>query len=148
MTQIDIRPAGARNAVHSSIDADGISRLVDTFYGRIREHPRLGPIFEARLEGRWTEHLQKMKLFWRSVLLKSGAYKGRPVPAHLALSSIVSADYGEWLAVFRPVARDVFETEAAEAVIEVAERIAQSLWLASFGHAGSDVPSALKSANG
>ncbi|MBA5779024.1 group III truncated hemoglobin [Stappia sp. F7233] len=148
MTEIDIRPAGARNAVHPSIDADGISRLVDTFYGRIREHPRLGPIFEAKLEGNWTPHLQKMKLFWHSVLLKSGAYKGRPVPTHLALKSIVSSDYGEWLAVFRPVAHEVFEAEAAEAVIEVAERIAQSLWLATFGFAGSDVPGALKSSGG
>ncbi len=131
---------------HPEITADAIKLLVETFYGRIREHSRLGPLFEQRLSGRWPEHLQKMELFWQSVLLKNGAYKGKPVPAHLQQKAIVSSDYAEWLSVFRPVAREIFPTEAVAAeVIATAERIAESLWLATFGFAGTNPPPELRS---
>ncbi len=140
MTSLDIRPAGDRSPVHPDIDPQTIARLVDIFYGRIREHPRLGPIFESRLAGRWPEHIATMNRFWNSVLLKTGTYKGRPVPAHLALKTIKSDDYGQWLALFRTVAHEVFREEAAAAVIAVAERIAESLWLATFGFPGIERP--------
>ena len=39
------------------IDPRFIDRLVETFYGRIQEHATLGPVFEAKLHGRWPEHL-------------------------------------------------------------------------------------------
>ena len=141
---IDIRPAPKREPAHPAIDAEGISRLVETFYARVRADARLGPIFEARLEGRWPEHLKKMKLFWHSVLLRSGAYKGKPVESHRALDSVLPQDYRQWLALFRPVAQEVFEPEAARAVIDAAERIAESLWLASFGTPGVMTPDWMK----
>ncbi|WP_202396117.1 group III truncated hemoglobin [Stappia sediminis] len=141
---IDIRPAPKREPAHPAIDAEGISRLVDAFYARVRADARLGPIFEARLKGRWPEHLKKMKLFWHSVLLKSGAYKGKPVESHRALENVLPEDYRQWLALFRPVAREIFEPEAARAVIDAAERIAESLWLASFGTPGVMTPDWMK----
>ena len=49
-------------------------------------------------------------------------------------------DFEIWLDTFRPVAREIFEPEAAGIVIEAAERIAQSLWLAMFGSATSVPP--------
>lgn len=127
------------------VDTETIHILVHTFYGRIRTHPRLGEIFERRLEGRWDEHLPKMEAFWQSVLLKNGAYKGKPVPAHLKQKELVSSDYGEWLGVFRPVVRELFVEGVAGEIIAVAERIAQSLWLATFGLAGSNPPAELSS---
>lgn len=147
VTMIDIRPAPKREPAHPAIDAEGISRLVECFYARIREDARLGPIFEARLTGRWPEHLEKMKLFWHSVLLKSGAYKGKPVESHRALDSVLPEDYRQWLALFRPVAREVFGPEAASAVIDAAERIAESLWLASFGTPGAMTPGWMKTSD-
>lgn len=136
----DIRPAIAREPVHPSITEEQISRLVSEFYGRVRHDARLGPIFEDRLAGRWPEHLAKMETFWQSVLLKTGAYKGKPVPAHTQLQGLQVSDYPDWLRIFRPVALEVFGAEAGEAVIDVAERIAQSLWFASFGTAGCALP--------
>jgi len=35
------------DAVRIGIDEAFISTLVDTFYARVREHPQLGPVFEA-----------------------------------------------------------------------------------------------------
>ncbi|NBN64492.1 group III truncated hemoglobin [Pannonibacter tanglangensis] len=109
-----------------------IARLVDRFYAEIRRHPRLGPIFERRLAGQWDSHLARMTQFWESILLQTGTFKGRPVPVHLALADIRPDDYPEWLAVFRPVAREVFGPEAAGAVIERAERIATTLQAFTF----------------
>lgn len=137
--------AGDRLRRYEQVDEQAIQTMVHTFYGCIREHPRLGEIFERRLAGRWDEHLGKMELFWQSVLLKNGAYKGKPVPAHLKQKELLSADYGEWLGVFRPVIRELFVPDLADEIIAVAERIAQSLWLATFGHAGSNPPRELYS---
>ncbi len=134
---------GDRLRRYESVSEESIQVMVHTFYGCIREHPRLGEIFRRRLEGRWDEHLSKMESFWQSVLLKNGAYKGKPVPAHLQQKELVSSDYGEWLEVFRPVIRELHVPDLADEIIIVAERIAQSLWLATFGLAGSMPPTEL-----
>lgn len=137
--ELAVRPAG-RMPVHPSITERQISDLVDRFYDRVWADPRLGPIFSGRLEKTRDEHLAKMKTFWSSVLLRSGDYKGKPVPAHAKLDEVVGADFAIWLGLFRPVARDVFSNEAAPLVIEAAERIATSLWLAMFGTPFSNPP--------
>lgn len=137
--EIAIKPAG-RTPVHASITEEQISDLVDGFYARVWADDRLGPIFSARLESKRDEHLAKMKMFWSSVLLRTGAYKGRPVPAHVQLTEVCTDDFQIWLGLFRPVARDVFSPAAAPLVIEAAERIATSLWLAMFGTPFSNPP--------
>ncbi|MEH0071535.1 group III truncated hemoglobin [Pannonibacter sp. Pt2-lr] len=108
---------------------------MDSFYDAVRADERLGPIFEARMAGHWDAHLERMKSFWGSVLLKTGEYKGRPVPAHLPMrQEVESDDFRRWLTLFRQTARSVFaDPEAAAIVIRQAERIATSLWLAMLG---------------
>ena len=138
---------GDRLQRYETVNEQSIQVMVHTFYGCIRKHSRLGEIFERRLEGRWDEHLARMETFWQSVLLKNGTYKGKPVPAHLKQKELVSSDYGEWLDVFRPVIRELFVPDFADEIIAVAERIAQSLWLATFGFAGSAPPPELSSQN-
>ena len=126
-----------------NVNEEAVQVLVSTFYGCVRKHPRLGEIFERRLAGRWEEHLEKMESFWQSVLLKNGAYKGKPMPAHLKQKELMSSDYRQWLEVFRPVVRSLFVPDLADEIIAVAERIAQSLWLATFGYAGVAPPQEL-----
>ncbi|MBD1546129.1 group III truncated hemoglobin [Roseibium aggregatum] len=146
---IDIRPAVRRQPAHPSIDSKQISALVDTFYGRIQEDDRLGPVFDGRLNGRWEPHLEKMKAFWRSVLLKTGEYKGQPVPTHTKLKEVVSDDYRIWLELFRETAFDVFKDEAAaRIVIRQAEKIAESLWMATIASPFDRVPDFLSTADG
>ncbi|UES47459.1 preprotein translocase subunit TatC [Roseibium aggregatum] len=136
---------GDRLRRYEKVDEQAIHVMVHTFYGCIRQHPRLGGIFERRLAGRWEEHLPKMEAFWQSVLMKNGAYKGKPVPAHLKQKELVSTDYGEWLSVFRPVIRELFVPDLADEIVAIAERIAQSLWLATFGTPGANPPAELTS---
>jgi hemoglobin len=137
--ELAVRPAG-RAPVHPSITERQISDLVDHFYDRVWADPRLGPIFSARLQDTRDAHLAKMKTFWSSVLLRTATYDGRPVPAHAKLKEVVSSDFEVWLGLFRPVAREVFSEEASAIVIEAAERIATSLWLAMFGTPFSNPP--------
>lgn len=63
-----------------------IGCVVHTFYDRVRQDPMLGPIFEARLSGRWNVHLDNMVAFWSTVAMRSGRYTGKPHAAHQGLS--------------------------------------------------------------
>ena len=74
----EITARAAAQMAAMGVDAAFIDRLVETFYGHIRRHPDLGPVFEGRLAGRWPEHMVKMKSFWSSIAFKTGAYGGKP----------------------------------------------------------------------
>ena len=43
-----------------AITESSIIRLVDTFYARVRDDAVLSPVFEAKLAGRWHEHMPRM----------------------------------------------------------------------------------------
>ncbi|MEM5502682.1 group III truncated hemoglobin [Ahrensia kielensis] len=117
------------------IDEDYISLLVESFYNRIRKDEILGPIFAAEITGDWGPHLTKMKQFWSSVALNSGSYSGRPVPAHQKLSGISPEYFDRWLMLFRSTLEETAPShEAIGYFMERAERIAESLKLAMFGH--------------
>jgi hemoglobin len=127
-----IRPAAEQPLGHPGVDRAFIGRLVRAFYARVRRDERLGPIFAHHIAGDWEPHLEKMTDFWCSVILKNGAYHGRPVPAHLKLKEVVEADFEIWLGLFRETARELCEPDVAAVFIDRAERIAQSLKLAMF----------------
>jgi hemoglobin len=118
--------------VHPTITEEQISELVEQFYMTIRVDPDLGPIFDTHINGGWDPHLSKMKMFWRSVLLKSREYSGRPVPVHQKIDGIGTREFEVWLTHFSKTAHRVMEPEAADITIELARRIATSLWLARF----------------
>lgn len=130
----DLRIASStREPVHPTITHGQISILVDRFYDKVWSDPVLGPIFQSHVGEDRSAHLAKMKDFWASVLLRTGTYKGRPVPAHVKLSEVKSQDFAIWVGLFRETAIEAFSPDAAPHVIEAAERIAKSLWLAMFG---------------
>jgi hemoglobin len=128
------------------IDDAFIGNLVDTFYGRILAHPELGPVFDARLSGRWPEHMAKMKSFWSSVAFRSGAYGGKPVQAHLGVANMTAELFPKWLELFAATLDDIAPNPEAKAWFMVtAERIARSLTLSLFYNPALDDP-ALKQA--
>ncbi|RWE16648.1 MAG: group III truncated hemoglobin [Mesorhizobium sp.] len=127
-----IRPAAEQPLIRPGVDRTSIGVLVRKFYSRVRKDERLGPIFAREITGDWDPHLEKMTDFWCSVILKSGVYQGRPVPAHLKLEDLTEADFEIWLALFRETAAELFAPETAAVFVERAERIAASLKLAMF----------------
>ncbi|WP_051334112.1 group III truncated hemoglobin [Mesorhizobium sp. WSM3224] len=131
-----VRPAAEQPLARPGVDRTSIGALVRKFYSRVRKDERLGPIFAREIVGDWEPHLEKMTDFWCSVILKSGDYHGRPVPAHLKLKNIIEADFEIWLALFGETASELFTPEVAAVFVERAERIAASLKLAVFFHLG------------
>lgn len=148
MDDLTVRPARAIVPAHPEITPEAVRTLVERFYGTVRRDPRLGPIFEERLHGRWQAHLDRLTDFWAAVLLRAGSYKGQPVAVHSGIREIAPEDYAIWLAHFRTTAAEVFSSQAAPVVIAAAERIAESLWLARFGGPATELPDDLRSASG
>ena len=117
----------------SAITPSMIVQLVDTFYARVREDAVLGPVFEARLHGKWQEHMPRMYAFWTKVLLDTGEFQGNVFGTHMALSGIGREHFVRWLTLFRMTATEVFGAGHADEAILVADRIASSLQLGFFG---------------
>ena len=112
-------------------DAD-LQQLVDLFYARVREDDRIGPLFNEAVED-WPEHLERLGAFWSSVMRTTGRYKGNPMAAHLRHArAIEPAMFDRWLELWRETAREMLPEADATAIIEKAERIAESLKLGLF----------------
>ncbi|WP_457090221.1 group III truncated hemoglobin [Microvirga sp. P5_D2] len=103
-----------------------IRELVVTFYDRVLQDPKLGPIFHQALSGRWNEHLALMVDFWSSIALRTARYSGKPQAAHFGLP-LNEQLFKRWLELFEATAREIFEKDVAEFYIVRAQRIAESL---------------------
>jgi hemoglobin len=111
------------------ITEERLQRLVDLFYARVRRDPLIGPVFDGAIHD-WPGHLEKLQAFWSSVMLTSGRYKGRPLPAHIKHGeSITPASFERWLTLWRETTEEVMPAAAAAAMQEKAARIAESLSL-------------------
>lgn len=120
------REAKRREAQALGIDDRFVSRLVDDFYGRVREDPDLGPIFDARVKD-WDEHLDRMKRFWRSVLFSSGEFLGNPMLKHAVIPGLNRALFDRWLELFGETLDTLGDAAAREHVHSRARMIASSL---------------------
>ncbi len=121
------RPVDFARQPFCDVSPEDIEKLVYEFYARIRKDEILGPIFNDIIGDNWDEHLQKMCAFWRSVILKTSEYSGRPMPAHALQSSIKIEHFPMWLSLFKDTANDVLDKKSASVFIDRAERIATSL---------------------
>ncbi|WP_349040610.1 truncated hemoglobin [Agrobacterium sp. SORGH_AS 787] len=136
-----MRERAERDMARMGVDAAFISKLVETFYERVRKHDTLGPVFDNRLSGRWPEHMKKMKSFWSSVAFKTGAYGGKPVQAHMGVGGMSADLFPQWLTLFSQTLDEIAPTkEARDWFMQTAERIARSLTLSLFYNPAFDDP--------
>lgn len=132
----------------SSVTEDGIGRLVDVFYAKIRADPVLGPIFNGVIaQEAWPAHLATMRAFWSSVMLTTGRYKGNPMLAHLRLKMVRPENFERWLALFAEASTEVFEDAVAIEFQTRAARIARSLSIGMFYHPEDHAPNAKAAAD-
>jgi len=111
------------------LSEDDLHRLVQTFYGRIRQDALLGPIFNGAIDD-WDHHLGKLQAFWSSVMLGSGRYKGQPMAVHLRQEAHMTPEaFARWLQLWDETTADLLDPLAAQALQEKAARIAESLTL-------------------
>jgi len=127
----------------AGIDEALIERVVRGFYGRIRADAKLGPIFAAEIGSDWEPHLKKMMDFWSSVLLMTGHYAGRPMPAHIRLDGsagngkgLDAGDFQHWLTLFEATLRELCPGEPEALFLDRARRIAESFKLGIQFHRG------------
>ena len=138
-----IRERAEAEMTAMGVDEAFIDRLVETFYARVLQHATLGPVFDARLSGRWSDHMQKMKSFWSSIAFRNGAYGGKPVQAHTGVANLTPDLFPQWLALFSATLSDIAPNPEAKAwFMTTAERIAKSLTLSLFYNPALDAPQA------
>ncbi|MDO4232902.1 MAG: group III truncated hemoglobin [Lautropia sp.] len=115
--------------MHTAIcTEEDIREMVDRFYGRVREDEVLGPIFNGHIDD-WDEHLVRLTDFWSSMLLRTGRFEGAPMPKHIALPELSAELFERWLAIFAESLEEHPNQQMARQAADMAERIAQRLWL-------------------
>ncbi len=97
-----------------------IERLVDSFYGRVKLHPLLGPQF---MHVNWVTHLPVMYDFWSSMLLGDQTYHGSPFQKHVNLP-INREHFAAWLELFNQTIDEAFRGEKADEIKSRAQSIA------------------------
>jgi hemoglobin len=114
---------------YDNISEAALLDLVEHFYGRVRTDPLIGPLFNTAI-GDWPHHLAKLQSFWSSVMLTSGRYKGRPLPAHLKHADQIDGPaFERWLSLWKESTDSLFDPSSAAALQDKAARIAESLAL-------------------
>jgi len=103
---------------------DDIKLLVDRFYSKVRKDELLGPIFESKIQNKWSEHLQKMYTFWQTLLFEEHTYFGRPFPPHAELE-IEKKHFDRWISIFFQTVKELFEGEKADEIKWRADRMAK-----------------------
>jgi hemoglobin len=112
----------------AGIDRAVICRIVDAFYLQVAEDPMLGPVFNSRLHGEWSQHLQKMYNFWSTIILGQISYTGNPIKVHRELPDIRVEHFDRWLSIFRATLKQECSTrEQEESLYGRAERMAQAM---------------------
>ncbi|HQE12828.1 MAG TPA: group III truncated hemoglobin [Flavipsychrobacter sp.] len=94
---------------HDINNLEDIQCLVDSFYGKIRDHELLGAIFNHVIQDRWPQHLKKMYSFWQTVLLEEErTYFGAPFPPHAKLP-VSALHFDEWVRLWHETVDHYFE---------------------------------------
>lgn len=126
MTDLDpsrrLHPSG--RLIPARLDETMVRTVVVRFYALARADEVIGPVFNRVIpEADWPTHLEKITDFWTSMLLGTGRYNGRPMPAHLRIPELDDAHFARWLRLFRHVVEDVCPPEVAALFVDRAERI-------------------------
>ena len=104
-----------------------ISRMVYSFYDKVRSDEVLGPIFNRHVTD-WNAHLPTMVDFWSSALRGTARFRGAPMPKHAALPGLSVELFQRWLMLFGQTTDALPNAALGERAKDLARRIAQSLW--------------------
>jgi hemoglobin len=104
-----------------------ITRMVYSFYDKVRHDEVLGPIFNRHVAN-WDAHLPTMVDFWSSALRGTARFRGAPMPRHAALPGLSIELFQRWLMLFGQTTNALPNAALGERAKDLAKRIAQSLW--------------------
>ncbi|HET8736535.1 MAG TPA: group III truncated hemoglobin [Pricia sp.] len=117
---------------------DDVRLLVHTFYGRIRKHDILGPIFNHIIID-WDGHLELLTDFWETQLFLKRKYFGNPVTAHQQVddkmeNTITSEHFGLWLNEWFATIDALFTGETAWIAKNRAQKMSTMLFMQIYQH--------------
>ena len=110
--------------LHDISSIDDIKKMVDSFYGKVRQDDLLAPIFDGVIGDKWPIHLEKMYRFWQTILLSDHTYYGSPFPPHAKLP-INKNHFERWLQLFYATIDTYFEGEKADEAKWRAQKMAE-----------------------
>ncbi len=130
---------------------EDISKLVHTFYSKIRKNELLGSIFNSHIsEEQWPEHLKKLTNFWETNLLGIAKFKGNPSAKHINVDknmnhSIEQIHFGVWLQLWFETIGQLFEGEIAFKAKQSARKMSTGQFLTIWNNKPENKKSADKS---
>ena len=103
-----------------------VTRLVHDFYARVREEPRLAPVFTARVHD-WDVQLAQLVDFWSAMLRGTRRFSGSPMSKHMAID--LDKDlFDRWLVLFHRTTAECGNPPMQALADDVAKRIAETFW--------------------
>ena len=115
----------------SDLDSpEAIELMVESFYSRIKNDPRLSLIFFELGKVDLDMHLPHIKRYWGKLLLANPGYDRHTMNIHRALHEKVNlrpADFERWLALFLETIDDSFSGPLAERAKKVASNVAGNM---------------------
>jgi len=114
---------------------EDISKLVHSFYTKIRENELLGPIFNSHItENQWPEHLKKLTDFWETNLFSVPKFKGNPSAKHINVDAnlnykIEHTHFKVWLKLWFETIDQHFEGNLALKAKQSAEKMSTRQFL-------------------
>ena len=109
-----------------------IAQVVAAFYGRVRQHPVLGPIFFSILSrdaSIWRAHEEKITEFWCNAILHKSSYSGNPMLVHSGISALQPHHFAIWLELFDQTLTHVLGEKAPQDWTQLAHWIVRGLRL-------------------
>lgn len=107
---------------------EDICKMVDSFYGKIRQDDLLGHIFNGVIQDNWPLHLEKMYGFWETILLNNHTYSGSPFAPH-AFLDLHKHHFDRWLSLFNDNLDEQFMGDVTEDAKVRASKMAEMFLL-------------------
>jgi hemoglobin len=115
---------------------EDVSKLVRTFYSKVRIDETLAPIFNSIIED-WEEHLEKITDFWTMTLFGGKSYGGNPITAHQhadekVKEGITPFHFGTWLNLWFATLDEFYAGENTDTLKRRARKMQTFLMIAIF----------------
>jgi hemoglobin len=104
-----------------------VTRLVHDFYARVRDEPRLGPVFTAHVQD-WPTHLAQLVDVWSALLRGTRRFQGSPMSKHMAIDDMDRDLFDRWLVLFRMTSAESGNPQMQRLADDIAARIADTFW--------------------
>lgn len=105
-----------------------LEKLIELFYGIVKEDKAIGFYFTEVMKVKWEHHLPTMLNFWENLVFHQNDYKGNPMSIHKTINKkhkMKASDFTRWTKLFNKCVDELFEGENAEKIKFRAGRIAR-----------------------